>query len=136
MGSLKVGLTISSNSILSSEVNITTTTSAVADSGVVVRAKILKTAIDANALVVYKKNDKLVSAYLYLKNLEKEKENYLWIYNHQADDTTAIVSKIAGGEFCFIPVDVTKTYKVFSTKVDSLVDYAVFGLDSSAVTLS
>jgi hypothetical protein len=134
MGSLKVGLTISSNSILSSAVNITATTSAVADSGVVVRAKILKTAIDANALVVYKENDKLVSAYLYVKNLEKEKENYLWIYN--ATESDALVSKISGGEFCFIPVDVSKTYKIFSTKVDSLVDYAVFGLDSSAVTLS
>jgi len=134
MGSLKVGLTISSNSILSSAVNITATTSAVADSGVVVRAKILKTAIDANALVVYKEDDKLVSAYLYVKNLEKEKENYLYIYN--ATESNALVSKIAGGEFCFIPVDVAKTYKVFSTKADSLVDYAVFGLDSSAVTLS
>lgn len=134
MGSLKVDLSISSNSILSSAVNITTSTSAVADSGVVVRAKILKTAIDANALVVYKENDKLVSAYLYVKNLEKEKENYLYIYN--ATESDALVAKIAGGEFCFIPVDVTKTYKVFSTKVDSLVDYAVFGLDSSAVTLS
>ena len=134
MGSLKVGLTISSNSILSSAVNITTTTSAVADSGVVVRAKILKTSIDDDALVVYKANDKLISSYLYVKNLEKEKESYLWIYNDT--DSDALVSKIAGGEFCFIPVAVDKTYKIFSTKVDSLVDYAVFGLDSSAVTLS
>ena len=108
--------------------------SLVADSGVLVRAKVLKTSIDSNALVVYKGDDKLVSGYLYVKNLETEKENYIHVYN--ASESDALVSKIAGGEFCFIPVVVDKTYKVFSTRVDSMVDYAVFGLDSSAVTLS
>lgn len=134
MGSLKIGFTLSSNSVLSSPVNVVASSSVTADSGVLVRAKVFQTGIHANALVVYKENDKLVSGYLYVRNLEKEKENYVYIYNHT--DDTALVAKIAGGEFCFIPVAVDKTYKVYSTRVDSLVDYAVFGLDSSAVTLS
>jgi len=134
MGSLKVGITLVSNSVLSSPVNVTATTSATADSGVLVRAKVLKTSVHSDALVVYKADDKLVSGYLYVKNLETEKENYVYIYNDT--DSDALVAKIAGSEFCFIPVAVNKTYKVYATKVDSLVDYAVFGLDSSAVTLS
>tara|TARA_R110000744_G_scaffold183368_3_gene302661 strand:+ start:1072 stop:1476 length:405 start_codon:yes stop_codon:yes gene_type:complete len=134
MGSLKIGFTLSSNSVLSSPINVTASSSVVADSGVLVRAKVLKTAVDADALVVYKADDKLVSGYLYVKNLEAEKESYVYIYNDT--DSDALVAKIAGGEFCFIPVAVNKTYKVYSTRVDSLVDYAVFGLDSSAVTLS
>ena len=134
MGSLKVGITLVSNSVLSSPVNVTATTSATADSGVLVRAKVLKTSVHSDALVVYKADDKLVSGYLYVKNLETERENYVYIQNDT--DSDALVAKIAGGEFCFIPVAVNKTYKVYATKVDSLVDYAVFGLDSSAVTLS
>jgi len=134
MGSLKVGITLSSNSVLSSPVNVAASSSVTADSGVLVRAKVLKTSVHSDALVVYKADDKLVSGYLYVKNLETEKENYVYIYNDT--DSDALVAKIAGSEFCFIPVAVNKTYKVYATKVDSLVDYAVFGLDSSAVTLS
>ena len=130
MGSLKIGFTLSSNSVLSSPVNVAASSSVIADSGVLVRAKVFKTAI----LVVYKADLMLVSAYLYVKNLEKEKENYVYVYNHT--DSTALVAKIAGGEFCFIPVAVDKTYKVHGTRVDSIIDYAVFGLDSSAETLS
>ena len=36
-------------------------------------------------------------------------------------------------EFAFIPLDPTKTQAVFATKVDSLVEYGVFGNDNSAV---
>jgi hypothetical protein len=134
MGSLKIGFSLSSNSVLSSPVNVVASSSVIADSGVLVRAKVFKTTIHLDALVVYKADLMLVSAYLYVKNLEKEKENYVYVYNHT--DSTALVAKIAGGEFCFIPVAVDKTYKVHGTRVDSLIDYAVFGLDSSAETLS
>ena len=74
MGSLKIGFTLSSNSVLSSPVNVVASSSVIADSGVLVRAKVFKTAIHADALVVYKADLMLVSAYLYVKNLEKKKE--------------------------------------------------------------
>ena len=39
-------------------------------------------------------------------------------------------------EFAFIPAQQDQTFKAYGTDVDQIVEYAVFGLDSSAVTLS
>ena len=134
MAEVRVSLSLGSSTVLSTPVNIQTVSSLEADAGYITRSKVLKTAVDAAALVIYKADDKLTSAYLYVKNLETEKEKYIYIYN--ATDSDALVAKIAAQEFCFIPVAVDKTYKVYATKVDTLVEYAAFGLDSSAVTLA
>ena len=134
MAEVRVSLSLGSSTVLTTPVSIQTVASVEADAGYVSRAKVLKTAVHSDALVVYKADDKLTSAYLYVKNLETEKENYIYIYNDT--DSDALVAKIAAQEFCFIPVAVDKTYKVYATRVDSLVEYAAFGLDSSAVTLS
>ena len=130
MSTLKATLTLNSASVLASPVNVSADFSAAADSGILSRAKVVKTAVDANALEVYTANDKTESAYLFLKNLELEKENYITVYNDT--DSDGHVSKIGGGEFCFIPVAVNKSYRVFGTKVDQMVEFGVFGLDSSA----
>jgi len=130
MATLKATLTLNSASVLASPVNVSADFSAAADSGILSRAKVVKTAVDANALEVYTANDKTESAYLFLKNLELEKENYITVYNDT--DSDGHVSKIGGGEFCFIPVAVNKSYRVFGTKVDQRVEFGVFGLDSSA----
>ena len=36
------------------------------------------------------------------------------------------------GEFAFIPVAVDKKYEVYATRVDSLIEYGVFGNDNSS----
>jgi len=133
MGSLRALLRLTSSDVLTTAVDLSTSASFIADSGNMGRGKILKTLPDTDALTVYKAEDKLVSACLYVKNLESEKENFVYIYNDT--DADGLVSKLGGGEFCFIPVAVDKTYKAYATKVDSIVEFAVFGLDSSAVTL-
>ncbi len=134
MAEVRVSLSLGSSTVLTTPVSIQTVASVEADAGYVSRAKVLKTAVNSDALVVYKADDKLTSAYLYVKNLDTEKENYIYIYNDT--DSDALVAKIAAQEFCFIPVAVDKTYKVYATRVDTLVEYAAFGLDSSAVTLA
>lgn len=133
MGSLRALIRLTSSDVLTTAVDLSTSASFEADSGNMGRAKILKTDPDAAALTLYKADDKLVSACLYVKNLESEKENFVYIYNDT--DSDGLVSKLGGGEFCFIPVAVDKTYKAYATKVDSIIEFAVFGLDSSAVTL-
>ena len=130
MGSVTTTLRITSADVLSTSINLTATSLLNADSGTLSKAKVLKTAVDANALEVYTLNDKSESAYLYLRNMEADKENYVTIYNDTDDD--GHVAKVGGREFCFIPVDVTKSYRVFGTRVDSMVEFAIFGLDSSA----
>ena len=130
MGNVTTSLRISSADVLSTSVDINVLANLNADSGTLSRAKVVKTAVDANALEVYTVNDKSESAYLYLRNLESEKESYVTIYN--VTTSNAHVAKVGGGEFCFIPVEVANGYRVFGTRVDSMVEFAVFGLDSSA----
>jgi len=130
MGNVTTTLRISSADVLSTSVDINVLANLNADSGTLSRAKVVKTSVDANALEVYTLNDKSESAYLYLRNMDAEKENYVTIYNDT--DSDGHVAKVGGGEFCFIPVSVTKSYRVFGTRVDSMIEFAVFGLDSSA----
>ena len=115
---------------MASPVNVSADFSGAADSGILSRAKVVKTAVHANALEVYTANDKTESAYLFLKNLETEKEQYVYVYNDT--DSDGLVAKVGGSEFCFIPVAVDKSYRVYGTKVDQMVEFGVFGLDSSA----
>jgi hypothetical protein len=134
MATVRVSLGLNSADVMSSALNLSTSINLTADAGSMIRAKVAQTAVNANALVVYKADDKLMSAYLYVQNLDSEKENYIYIY--QDTDNDDLVAKIGGGEFAFIPVAVDKTFKCYATKVDTMVEYGVFGLDSSAVTLA
>lgn len=134
MATVRASLTLNSADVMSSALNLVSSVTLTADAGSMIRAKVAQTAVNANALVVYKADDKLDSAYLYVQNLDTEKENYIYIY--QDTDNDDLVAKIGGGEFAFIPVAVNKTFKCYATKVDTMVEYGVFGLDSSAVTLA
>jgi hypothetical protein len=130
MATLRATLTLNSASVLASPVSVSAEFSANADSGILSRAKVVKTAVNANALEVYTANDRTESAYLFVKNLELEKENYVYIYNDT--DSDGLVAKVGGSEFCFIPVAVDKGYRVYGTKVDQMIEFGVFGLDSSS----
>lgn len=134
MATVRASLTLNSADVMSSALNLVSSVTLTADAGSMIRAKVAQTTVNANALVVYKADDKLDSAYLYVQNLDTEKENYIYIY--QDTDNDDLVAKIGGGEFAFIPVAVNKTFKCYATKVDTMVEYGVFGLDSSAVTLA
>tara|TARA_Y100001938_G_C8048510_1_gene410303 strand:- start:412 stop:744 length:333 start_codon:yes stop_codon:yes gene_type:complete len=106
-----------------------------ADSGHVQRVKVLGTAAGSDAITVYKASDKLENAYLYIKNMSAEKEKYIFVYADSSSDDP-VVMKIGGGEFAFVPAKNDQTMKAYGTDVDQMVEYAVFGLDSSAVTLA
>jgi hypothetical protein len=134
MGNLKTTVRLQSTNVLTTPIDLVCASSINADSGSVGRSKILKTAVHNDALVVYKANDKLVTAYLFVKNLANEREEFVYLY--QDSDNDDVFAKIGGGEFAFIPVAVDKTIKAYATRVDTLVEFAVFGLDSSAVTLA
>ena len=134
MATVRASLSLNSSDVLSSALALTATVNLVADAGSMIRAKVAQVAVNANALVVYKADDKLTSAYLYVQNLDAEKENFIYVY--QDTDNDDLVAKIGGGEFAFIPVAVNKTFKCYATRVDTMVEYGVFGLDSSAVTLA
>ena len=127
MGNLRVGLSLSSTDLLSSPLNISVATSLIVDSGSLIRAKVKGTALDTNDLAIYIVNQCSDRAYLYIKNLDSQLENYIYIHNDSAP-----IAKVGGGEFAFIPVAVDKKYSVYGTKIDTLIEYGVFGNDNSA----
>jgi len=129
MGNLRVGLSLNSTDLLSSSLNISVATSLIVDSGSLIRAKVLGTVADSNDLAIYIVNQCSDRAYVYVKNLDSQLENYIYIHN---DTDTGLVAKIGGGEFAFIPLAVDKKYEVYGTKIDTLIEYGVFGNDNSA----
>tara|TARA_R110002167_G_scaffold89273_1_gene240818 strand:+ start:14004 stop:14423 length:420 start_codon:yes stop_codon:yes gene_type:complete len=132
MANIRVSLNISSSNVLSSALNLSTEKVMSVDSGSLIKAKVKGTAADSSDMIVYLANDKSERAYLYIKNLETDLENYLYLRNESESDT-ALASKLGGGEFAFIPLAPDKTYVVFATKVDSVIEYGVFGNDNSSV---
>jgi hypothetical protein len=129
MATVRAALSLNSADVLTSALALTTVANLTCDSGSLIRAKVKGTAADTNDLAIYIVDQCSDRAYLYIKNLEVELENYIYIHN---DTDTGLVAKIGGGEFAFIPVAVDKKYEVYATKVDSLVEYGVFGNDNSS----
>ena len=135
MATVRATLSLSTTTVMPTPVNIGVNMVVRADSGSVQRVKILGTAANSNPITVYKASDKLENAYLYIRNLTQEKEKYIYVFADTATDDPEVI-KLGGGEFAFLPVQNDQTLKAYGTDVDQMVEYAVFGLDSSAVTLS
>ena len=129
MATVRASLSLNSADVLTSPLTLSVVSNLTCDSGSLIRAKVKGTTEDANDLAIYIVNQCTDRAYLYIKNLETELENYIYIHN---DTDTGLVAKIGGGEFAFIPVAVDKKYEVYATRVDSMIEYSVFGNDNSA----
>ena len=129
MAIVRASLSLNSADVLTSALALSTVANLTCDSGSLIRAKVKGTAADSNDLAIYIVNQCSERAYLYIKNLEAELESYIYIHN---DTDTGLVAKIGGGEFAFIPVAVDKKYEVYATRVDSLIEYGVFGNDNSS----
>jgi hypothetical protein len=132
MATLSVSLNIESINVLSANLSLSVSKDMDIDSGSLARAKVKGTAADTNDLLVYKANEKNDRAYLYIKNLDAELENYIYLRNETEGNVPS--GKIGGGEFAFIPLAPDKDYEVIATKVDTLIEYGIFGNDNSAVT--
>ena len=128
MATIKASLTLHSPAVLTSPLALTVNANLAVDSGSLIRQKVKGTAADTNDLAIYIANQCSERAYVYIKNLETELENYIYIHN---DTDTGLVAKIGGGEFAFIPVSPDKKYEVYGTRVDQMVEYGVFGNDNS-----
>ena len=129
MATLTVGLNIKSLDVLSTNLSVSLEKNITVDSGNIIRAKVKGTAADTNDLAIYIANQCSERAYLYIKNLEKDLENYIYIHN---DTDTGLVAKLGGGVFAFIPINPDKKHEVYATRVDTMIEYGVFGNDNSA----
>ena len=133
MATVNVTLGVSSPDVLSTTVALSASTSLTVDSGTIIRAKVAATSGAGSGVTVYKADDKTVSAYVFVRNLAADLEDFVYVYNDT--DSDASVAKICGGQFAFIPVAVDKTFKVYATKTNQLVEYGVFGNDDPSNTL-
>ena len=129
MATIKANLTLTSAAVLTSPLSLSVSADLLVDSGSLIRQKVKGTAADTNDLAIYIANQCSERAYVYIKNLETELENYIYIHN---DTDTGLVAKIGGGEFAFIPVSPDKKYEVYGTRVDQMIEYGVFGNDDSS----
>ena len=138
MATVRASLSLNSADVLTSALALSTVANLTCDSGALIRAKIKGVTHDATALRIYAANQCNQRAYLYLKNLQADIEQYVYVYNSSTavdasgtNPETAFVAKIGGGEFAFIPVAVDNAYAVYATKPDTMVEYGVFGNDNS-----
>ena len=134
MATVRASLSINSADVLTSALALSVVSNINCDSGSLIRAKVKGTSADTDDKLLYKENQKNDRAYLFIRNLEPELENYIYVRN-ESESNTALVAKIGGGEFAFIPIAPDKTYEAIATKVDSIIEYGVFGNDNSAVQL-
>ncbi len=134
MGVLNASISLGSPDVLSSPVDVSLGISVSADSGTITRSKVAATGV-TGAVTIYKSNDKLESAYVYVKNMHEEREKFAYVFVDSATDDPVFL-KIAGNEFAFMPVKNDVTLKAYVTQPDQIIEYGVFGLDSSSVTLS
>ena len=128
MATVRASLTLVSSNVLSSPLNISVNSSLAVDSGSLLRAKVKGTAADSDDLAIYIANQCSNRAYLYIKNLASDLEDYIYVHN---DTDTGLVAKIGGGEFAFLPINPDKKHEVYATKVNTLIEYGVFGDDNS-----
>jgi dihydropteroate synthase len=135
MGRLTANINLARPDVLSSALSVGVGISVEADSGHLTRSKIAATSAGASALTVYKASDKLDTAYVYVKNMSAIKEEYIYVYADTAADDPVIL-KLGGNEFAFMPIKNDITLKAYATRKDQIVEYGVFGLDSSSITLS
>ena len=128
MASVRATLSLASGDVLTSPLNLNVNTSLTVDSGSLIRAKVKGPAAATNALAISVENQCSERAYLYIRNLAVDLEEYIYVHN---DTDTGLVAKIGGGEFAFIPINPDKKHEVYATTVDTLIEYGVFGNDDS-----
>ena len=108
---------------LSDSTNITAT-----ETTGLARAKVIKTAVHADALVLYTVDDYAAPAYVYVKNTDTTATDFIYVY----DDTTSgdpVILKLAGGQWAFMPTNADKTLKAYATTANTVIEWIVFGTD-------
>lgn len=130
MATLSAQIFFGSEDVLSYPVTISSSFSARVDSGHTIRTKVLGTAQGADAVTVAKADDKLDVAYVFVRNMEREREKYIYLYTGTTD-----IAKIAGGEAVLLPAVPDVDFKVYATDVAQMIEYAVFGMDDTQAKL-
>ena len=134
MATIRASLSLTSPDVLTSPLAISIDSNLLVDSGGLVRATVKGTVADTNDLEIYKANDKETQAFLFIRNLSANTEDYLHVRNETAGDT-ALFAKVGGGQFAFVPIQADQTLAVHATVANTLMEYGIFGEDNTNVSL-
>jgi|TARA_R110000737_G_scaffold271485_1_gene278539 hypothetical protein len=132
MATVTSKLTISSANLLSHSLNIVTTSSATATHTTgLSRSKITSTAkgTASGQVTLYTSGDYTSPNYLYVKNTDTTKTNYISVFADTSSDDPDLFY-IPGGSFAFIPLTSGITLKSYATTSGTVVEWMVFGTEA------
>ena len=135
MATISASLTLTSPDVLTSPLSVNVDTGLIVDSVGMVRATVKGTAAETNDLVIYKANDKDTQAFLYIKNLSENLDDYIHVRNETLSDN-ALLAKIGGGQFGFMPIQADQTLAVHASVANTLIEYGLFGTDNTNLSLA
>ena len=133
MATIRASLSLTSPDVLTSPLAISIDSNLLVDSGGLVRATVKGTAADSNDLVIYKANDKETQAFLFIRNLSANTEDYLHVRNETAGD--APCSQKWEAVNSFVPIQADQTLAVHATVANTPMEYGIFGEDNTNVSL-
>jgi hypothetical protein len=130
MATVTSKLTISSANLLSHSLSIATTSSASATHTTgLARAPITSIAkgTASGQVTLYTSDDYAATAYIYIKNTDTTKTDYIYVYVDDAADSNIL--RLSGGEFAFLPTNADATLKAYTATSGTIVEWMVFGTD-------
>lgn len=135
MATVNATLQLASTDLLSDALN-TSVVANIANMDVtsgMARKKVVSTAkgTGAGQVAVYTADDfgSTYPAYIYVKNTNSTRTNYIYIYCDTASDDP-VIFKLAGGEWAFLPVPSGENFKAYSTAGTEILEFMTFGASS------
>jgi|TARA_R100000479_G_scaffold166229_1_gene105886 hypothetical protein len=135
MATVNATLQLASTDLLSDALN-TSVVANIANMDVtsgMARKKVTSTAkgTSAGQVAVYTADDfgSTYPAYIYVKNTNSTRTNYIYIYCDTASDDP-VIFKLAGGEWAFVPIPSGENFKAYSTAGTEILEFMTFGASS------
>ena len=129
MATVQANISLSSNDIITgSTLSVGVNRTLSLEHGGIQRKKVVATEKGTTATTLYTGDDFAAIAYLYIKNLDTEATDYIYVY----DETTSgdpVILKLAGGDWAWLPTIADKTLKAYATTDPTNIEFGVFGSD-------
>mgnify|MGYP007073203060 FL=1 len=135
MATVTAALTLSSSDLLSDALSTAVSVGITADITNGMQRKLVTSTAQGTAsgqvTLIGASTDQFATtpAYLYVKNTDTTRTNYVYVYQDSSDNKTVL--KLAGGDWAFLPVPHNvDDLKAFSTAGTEVVEFMAFGSSS------
>ena len=129
MATVQANISLSSNDIITgSTLSVGVNRTLNLEHGGIQRKKVVATTKGATATTLYTGDDFAAIAYLYIKNLDTEATDYLWVYDDTSTGEPRLL-KLAGGDWAWLPLVGDLTIRAYATTNPTDIEFGVFGSD-------